>query len=167
MTTLLLSALLFFTGHSDAHEYHVSKSRINYDAETRAYQLTLHLFIDDLEEALRLQGTTGLRVGTEREAADADTHLAAYLRRQLRLTADGAPLHYTYLGKEVADDLMGLFVFLEIPDQAVPRRFTVENRLLTEVHDDQQNIVQVELSADARGYFICNRTDPTEELVFD
>ena len=167
MTTLLFSVLLFLTGLPTVHEYHVSKSRINYDAETRAYQLTLHLFIDDLEEALRLQGTTGLRVGTEREAADTDTHLAAYLRRQLRLTADDTPLRYTYLGKEVADDLMGLFIYLEIPDQAVPRRFTVENRLLTEVHDDQQNIVQVELSDEARGYFICNRADPTEELIFD
>ena len=163
--TLLLSFLLLLATPR-AHEYHVSKCRINYDAPTRAYQITLHLFIDDLETALRARGIDHLRIGTERESSEADRHLMGYLREQLALHADGAPLAYTYVGKEVADDLLGLFVYLEIPEQPLPGSFAVRNELLTEVFDDQQNIVQLEFSAGARGYFICNRADPREELTF-
>ena len=167
MSYLLILLLGLVAPAPATHEYHVSKSRINYDVPTRAYQITLHLFIDDLETALRARGAEGLRIGTARESDAADTHLLAYLRDQLQLRADDRALTYTLLGKEVAEDLMGLYVYLEIPDQAVPARFEVTNALLTEVFDDQQNIVQLDFGPAATGYFICNRADPSERLEFE
>ena len=168
MSYLLFALYLLWSPTADtAHEYHVSKSRINYDIEARAYQFTLHLFIDDLEAALHLRGLNDLYLGTEREVANADQYITTYLRDQFRLTADAAPLTYTMLGKEVSDDLMGFYLYLEVADTPPANILSITNRLLTEVHDDQRNIVQVQTGDKLHGYFICTREDPSGEVVLE
>ena len=165
MSLLLLCFALLLPTADAAHDYHVSKSRIHYDADARAYQITLHLFIDDLEAALRLRGIDGLYLGTERETAEADTYVATYLQDRFNLRADSTTLGYTYLGKEVSEDLMAFYIYLEVANVALDPSLDVTNALLTEVHDDQRNIVQIQVGKAIRGYFICTREDPSERVV--
>ena len=169
---MLYSLLLLLFAYSTdagpaAHEFHVSKSRIVYDTETQAFQITLHVFIDDLELALAERGAEKLFVGTELEKPAADDHIEAYLRQHFQIHTPDHALAYQWLGKETADDLMGLFIYLEIPDQAIPKQLTVTNRLLTEVYDDQKNIVQVDIPNRPQGYVLCTRADETKVMAFE
>ncbi|MEZ4985275.1 MAG: DUF6702 family protein [Saprospiraceae bacterium] len=135
--------LLLPLGYADTHEFHVSRTRIAYAAADQEWQISLYIFIDDLEKALS-HATSGepRRLGTDKETAEADSLILRYLQRRLILQADGDKLPLQWLGKEGSEDLAAFWIYLYIPDEQPAATFTITNKILTEVFDDQQNIVQ-------------------------
>lgn len=148
------------------HDFHVSKCLVEYNEAERALQVSMHIFIDDLEEALRRQGADQLFICTEREAADAETHLQRYLQQNFRLQANGAPVAYEFLGKEISDDLAAVWCYLEVTGVDRLEQLTVTNRILTEVYDDQKNIVSVFGPGDRKGLLLFQRGKDTESVQF-
>jgi hypothetical protein len=148
------------------HDFHVSKCLVEYNEAERALQVSMHIFIDDLEEALRRQGADQLFICTEREAADAETHLQRYLEQNFRLQANGEPVAYEFLGKEISDDLAAVWCYLEVTGVDRLEQLTVTNRILTEVYDDQKNIVSVFGPGDRKGLLLFQRGKDTESVRF-
>ncbi len=148
------------------HDFHVSKCLVEYNEAERALQVSMHIFIDDLEEALRRQGADQLFLCTEREAANAETHLRRYLEQNFRLQANGAPAAYEFLGKEISDDLAAVWCYLEVTGIDHLEQLTVTNRILTEVYDDQKNIVSVFGPGDRKGLLLFQRGKDTESVRF-
>ena len=153
---LLLLGAGSFTG-PPAHEFHISTTTIHYDQKTEAFQIVLHTFIDDLEEALRQRGHDKLFLGTEMESERATAALETYIRESFQLNAPDTPLDYTWIGRETTHDLSALYIYLEIPKTALPPELTIVNRLLTEVYDDQQNIVHITGPGGLKGYLLLRR----------
>ncbi len=148
------------------HDFHVSKCLVEYNKTERALQVSMHIFIDDLEEALRRQGADQLFICTEREAAEAETHLQRYLEQNFRLQANGEPVAYEFLGKEISDDLAAVWCYLEVTNVDHLEQLTVTNRMLTEVYDDQKNIVSVFGPGDRKGLLLFQRGKDTESVRF-
>lgn len=124
------------------HEFHISKMLVAYAKEEGTLQVSTHIFIDDLELALREGGAPILRLATEYEHPEADSYLEAYLRRQLGFTADGKALSFTILGRETSDDLAALWVYIEVPVAKLPEQLRIRNAILTDIYADQKNIVK-------------------------
>ena len=55
-----------------SHDFHLSKCDIIYSAEEKAIQISLQLFIDDLELALAAEGHEDLGICTSKESDSAD-----------------------------------------------------------------------------------------------
>ena len=87
------------------HEFHMSSCEIDFNKEEESVQVTLHIFIDDLELALKKRGIDSLFLCTEREAAGSEIQIAQYIDHVLQISLDGKRIHPTMLGKEVSDDL--------------------------------------------------------------
>ena len=168
MKYLLLSAILAWCGSAmtpDAHDFHLSKGTVEYVAQAESIQVTLHVFIDDLELALTRQGAPTLYLGTEKEVAATDDYVRAYLERHFRLHADGRAVDFTYLGKETSDDLSAVWIYLEGRPVPPPRKLQVEYDLLTEVFDDQKNILTFRGPSNTRFTLLFERGDTREEIV--
>ena len=58
-----------------AHTFHVSKTMVEYSEKEKSLQISVHLFIDDLEESLKNEGHTKVFVCTERESAQAEKYI--------------------------------------------------------------------------------------------
>jgi len=142
LLTYSLAALLW-TASPSLHEFHASKCLIEYNSEEKAIQISLHLFIDDVEEALRRQGADKLFLCSEKESKQAVTYLERYLQQALQLKLDGKARSFRFVGKEASDDWMGMWCYLEVVDVAAFQELSVTNALLTEVFDDQKNIVSI------------------------
>jgi hypothetical protein len=142
---LLINLLIVLASHiaPEVHEFHVSKCLIEYKAEQAALQVSLHIFIDDLEEGLRRQGHGQLYLCTKDESKKADELVEAYLVDRLSLTVNGAPVSFKYIGKEISDDLAGAWCYMEVENIRSLESIDITNRLLMEVFDDQKNIVSV------------------------
>lgn len=125
------------------HEFHLSKSTVNYDSASNSIQVSMHIFIDDLEVALDVQGTKNLRIGTGKEADDADTYISRYIEKQVQFFQGKDTLEQEFLGKELSADLAAIWCYIEIPINGQLQELTVDNRLLMEVYDDQKNIISV------------------------
>lgn len=138
MAGILLSTAL--SGTLPAHKFYVSLTEIHCRAERGTIEVSMRLFPDDLDRAIR--AITGItpHIATEMEHDSADAWIAAYLESSFHLTFKGIETRFDYLGKQPEADAIWCFLEAELPDQF--GQVTIENRVLTEMFEDQKNIVQ-------------------------
>jgi hypothetical protein len=169
MRILLLGLCFFMNGPvtENAHDFHVSRSRIEYASSTQEWQITLHLFIDDLSQALEAKGKKELHLGTKKEVIQADAYLEEYLRRYFHLEEGDKPLVWEWIGKETTEDLTAFWIYLYVPNVPNPTQLTVENKLLLDLYDDQQNMVQVQGSNGKLRNFLFHQDYWQEEITLN
>lgn len=149
---ILLFNFLFFL--APKHDFHVSKCLVEYNETEQALQISLHVFVDDLEEALRQQGHDNLQIGTLKEAEQAEAYLGEYLKKNFRLELNGRPIQATLLGKELSDDYMAVWCYLEFTGVTSVRQLKLTNTILMEIFDDQTNMVTVKGPGGKRSGFL-------------
>ena len=138
--------LFLFTSEgylAQPHEFHLSKCLVEYVEGERAIQITMHLFIDDLEEALRNQGKDKLYICTDKESPEAEPAIYQYLQSTFKVLLDGQEPGYQFIGKEISEDLLAMWCYLEIEGVTSFSKLEIVNSILTEVFDDQKNLVSV------------------------
>lgn len=158
---LFISFLFAFllTNGVSLHEYHLSNTEVRFNKQESALQITTRIFIDDLEETLGNLGHTGLFLCTEREPEHAEALIEEYLKNNLLIKVDGAIQNFEYLGKEMSDDLIAVWCYLEVIDVNPQTDIEVENNVLLESFDDQKNIVNVKTDEGKRSMFILQNGD--------
>lgn len=165
---LVFSSLSFSdsTESGALHEFHVSKVQVDYNLDDQAVQISMHIFIDDLEEALREQGVEGLFLCTEKESEDADKHLEDYLNQVFQIKIDEKTAPYEFLGKEPSEDLLAVWCYLEIPNIEQLEQLSISNSVLMEIFDDQKNIIQVTKSGKNQGYLLFSKGSSSDVVRF-
>ncbi len=157
LTIAMLTAYVSPGPQASYHDFHLSKCLIRYNEAEQSLQISLHIFLDDLEEALRRQGAPAPFLGTEREAESAETHLLAYLRQHFRLRVNGQGRDYEFIGKECADDLAAVWCYLEIKAVQTLQELEITNSLLLEVFDDQKNLVSIQGPGNKQGMVVLQK----------
>lgn len=144
---LLLSLLIIFSSIgtiNNTHEFHVSKCLVEYKAEQNEIQVSINIFIDDLELALQEMGVKNLYIGTEKEADLTDDYINKYLEHTfsvgINATKEGP---WTFLGKEVSEDLSSIWCYLHIKISEDIEQLYIKNSILLETYEDQKNITNI------------------------
>jgi len=161
---LLISLIIGSPSLVDSHEFHMSKTTINYDTEEMAIQISTSIFIDDLELSLKELGHDSLKFCTRNEKEDAEVILLDYLKKNLIIDADGVELSFSFLGKEQSDDLAAVWCYMEIYDVEPFKEISISNTILTSQFDDQKNITMVQVDKDRIAHILFT-TDKTFEKV--
>lgn len=149
-----------------SHEFHISKCQIVYSESTQAVQIMLHLFLDDLEEALREQGADKMFLCTDKEAPKAEKYLFRYLQQQLKLRINEEAVNFEFIGKEQSEDLQAVWCYLEISNVSTFKSLEVANSILMEIFEDQKNIVHISGPNDEDGYFIFQKGQESDRVDF-
>lgn len=139
-TALLLFALLL----APAHEFHLSLTEITHNAENRSLEISIKLFTDDLIVALQQTGAPKMEIGTESEPPKANEYIESYLKTHFKLTVNGKPTEYTYLGKEA--ELDATWCFVEVKNIRKIQSIEVENSFMLQTFDDQTNMVNLNIN---------------------
>jgi len=163
---LLISTFLFFSGNSIFHEFHVSKCQVEYSEADKAIQVTMHIYIDDLEEALRKRGADKLFLCTEREDGRAEEYLVAYLRDRFNIEVNHNEMDFNFIGKEPSEDLLATWCYLEFSNVDNLKNLVIENDVLMDVHADQKNIISVMAPGNQQGYFLFEKGKSIEVMEF-
>lgn len=138
----LIYTILIFLGSfaGTAHDIHLSKSEVNYLSSKQTLQISLHLFLDDLEMSLEDYGAKNLNLCTEKEHIDGESYIIAYLRDHFKFIQNEKAAPINFIGKEQSEDLIAVWCYLEIPIDASTELFH-ENLILLDKYDDQKNII--------------------------
>jgi hypothetical protein len=152
--------------YENLHAFHISKTDMTFKPQDKSMQMTLHLFIDDLEMGLEKQGHKKLFVGTERELPKTNELIFNYLKSNFNIKLNNKDVVYTWVGKETTSDKQALWVYLEIKNVKDVKNITVENKILTEVFSDQKNIVQVNIPSKKQGYFLLDKSKVSDSASF-
>lgn len=137
----ILSSLLL-----SLHPFHVSVMSVHHSAEENTLQITLKLFADDLEEAMnqegfRQEGQAYIDVLNPNDQQQLNTYVEQYIQQKLNMQVNGQKVQPTFLGQEMED--MAMWCYLEVRDVEKINSVRVRSSIMTEVFDDQINIVHV------------------------
>jgi len=125
---------------TEAHDIHLSKADVNYISSEGKLQISLHLFLDDLEMSLEDYGAKELMLCSKKEHIDGESYIIAYLRDHFSFSQNGQTIPIDFIGKEQSEDLIAVWCYLEIPIVASTDLFH-ENLILLDKYDDQKNII--------------------------
>lgn len=150
MQLLSLSLLLAF--QLTAHPFFISICQIHHNSESNTLEVAIKLFANDLETAMGAEQTSALRLGTDRESADADAHIANYIQQHLLLSVDGTSVTGKFIGKEYEADVV--WCYIEVPDISTISKLEVSNRLLMNEFPSQTNVVHVTVNGERKSMLL-------------
>lgn len=137
---LILFAWLALTGGTP-HQFYVSLTEIRLKEATGKVEVSMRIFPDDMDMALKKITGINPQLATELEDENGDKWLAAYLDRSFNISLNGKEIELQFIGKEAETD--AIWCYLEGSFNEIPERIVIKNSIMTEIFSDQKNIVQL------------------------
>jgi hypothetical protein len=128
------------------HPIHLSLCEIHHNPVSKKLEISLKIFTDDLEEALLMQGIRQLFIATEKEKEGSNEYIFKYIQGGLSIMEKGQKVRLNWVGKELSDDLMAVWCYMESEPVSVSVDITFKNCILMELFSDQKNIVHAHWS---------------------
>jgi len=163
-TILLFISLLFCSTVHNRHEFHLSNTQLKYKASNNVIQLSIKIFIDDLETALVERNVEGLFIGTEKESDDSSNHIDNYLKDVIIISAGTDTLMSEFIGKELSEDLAAIWCYLRFENVTDCTDLNVTNSILTEIFDDQKNIFSFSTEEGRKDYYTFDSKDKVKNF---
>lgn len=123
-----------------SHKFYTAIYQINFVPKKQMLQITTRIFNDDLNDALEHKFGKRVYLGTDKETPEDVTMLKKYLSEKFTIKVNGQSKPMNFLSKEVEDNV--LICYLNCKEIQKVNSIEVQNTIITEIHDDQQNIIQ-------------------------
>jgi hypothetical protein len=147
------------------HPIHVSVSEINYSEKDKALQITSRFFVDDLELGIRGKlKESELDILEPKNGKTTDQLVNDYLQDHLKIKLGGKMQKVKLLGHEIEE--VAILCYLEIENVKKFKAIEVFNDVITEIHNDQSNLVHVTYKGPIKSARLM-RDKPTEIFTFE
>ncbi len=124
------------------HPIHISVTEISYNEKSKSLQITSRIFIDELELGIRAQRKEPeLDILEPKNGMTTKELVKNYYAAHLKIKIDGKPVKMNFLGQEKED--ISMVSYIEIENVKKLKTIEVFNDFITEIHDDQSNLVHV------------------------
>lgn len=136
MVNLLCSFLLWL------HPVHISVTEITYNEKSKSFQIISRVFVDEMELGVRGQlKQPELDILEPKNGSTTQVLIQNYLAQHFKVKIDGKPAKQNFLGFEKED--ISFVCYIEIENVKKLKTLEVMNDIITEIHDDQSNLVHV------------------------
>ncbi|HEY0652617.1 MAG TPA: DUF6702 family protein [Chryseosolibacter sp.] len=147
------------------HPMHVSVTEIEFDEKDKALEIMMRVFIDDLELSIKNKlNQPELDLMEPKNGKTIDQMVSDYLKPNFKISLDGKAVQPVYLGHEREDD--ALIFYIEVGKVKKFKTIQVQNTIITETHDDQNNLVNVTVRETVRSLRLTRNT-PVDKITFD
>ena len=142
LVTGFIFAFLLFISYmlppkAEAHTYHTSLTRMDYNAKDKNIEVSIQLFIHDLLPMLERR--LKKRVDIEK-TVEVDGEIIKYLGETFVFqNKNGEAQNLRWVGKEFENDVV--HVYIEIPFEEAPLGTRLQNTIFFESYPEQTNLV--------------------------
>jgi len=150
---ILLIPLLAFV----SHKYYISSTKIEFKKESETVQITMHFFIDDLQETINSTYNKNIELALPNESKLIDSLIINYISKKFEVDLNGINKDYLYIGKEYQID--EIYLYLEIKNIDSINSIEVKNNMLMETFPDQQNIIQLYINNIKKTFLLTRQKD--------
>lgn len=154
MKKILVLFLLPLFAFTLAHKFYISVTHIGYSEKDKAIQIKSRVFIDDMNLVLLERYGIKAGLGEGAESKVADQYLEKYIRTKLGIQVNDARVAYTFLGKKYDNDVMVLYIEVPNVDLAEVGTIGITNEMLTDLFDDQQNVVHFNINGKKKSFVL-------------
>jgi len=159
---LLVAAPMHFAAW--LHPMHVSVTEIEMDEKEKRLEIMMRVFVDDLEITLRRNFKQPELDVLEPKGQTLDELMTAYLKGRFQIALDGKQQIVKYLGHE--RDHEAFIFYVEVDKVKKWKSIQIQNSIITEIYDDQSNLVHVTLAETVRSLRL-TRAKPIDIITFD
>ena len=125
----------------DAHKFYVSQLDMRYDGQSKTFQLSFSINIEDLEKALEKQH--GKKLNLDENKEDNEELVFEYVNKHFLAKIDGKPLKLISIGYELEVD--ATWVYIETSQIEIPESIEITNKILFELFPEQKNLVKIKV----------------------
>ncbi len=153
---ILILPLFAFTA---LHKFYVSVTNVGYSEKDEAIQITSRIFIDDLEAVLKERYDIETKLATDDESEIANEYIEKYLRAKFVVEVDNEKKEYQFIGKKYDNDLVIFYLEVAEIDLAEVRSITIQNEVLTDLYDEQQNILHFKFKDKKKSFVLVKQNN--------
>lgn len=146
------------------HPMHVSVTEIEMDEKDKRLEIMMRVFADDLETTLRESLKQPEFDISKQSTAALDAIMKEYLAPRFKIVVDNKAVQSKYLGHELEGD--AFIFYMEVPGVKKLKTIQIQNNIITEVFEDQSNLVHVTVRGTVRSLRL-TRSVPIDRLTFD
>jgi len=151
---LLFLAVLPLFAFVTVHKFYISVTNVDYSEKDKAVQIITRIFVNDMNAVLTERYGVETKLGTDRENKVDSEYLEKYLRAKFVVEINGKTVPYNFIGKKYDTDM--IILYLEVPKIELKNLSTiaVENEILTDLYDEQQNVVHFKIDGKKKSYVL-------------
>jgi hypothetical protein len=146
------------------HPMHVSVTEIEMNDKEKRLEVMMRVFVDDLEVTLRRNFKQPELDVLEPKGQSLDELMQSYLKPRFQVSLDGKAQVIKYLGHE--RDHEAFIFYIEVEKVKKWKSIQVQNSIITEIYDDQSNLVHVTVAEIVRSLRL-TRTKPADIITFE
>ena len=139
-----LLLILTFGFHPLKHPFYISVVDIKHDAKQQSLNISVKLFTNDIEEALKKTTSKSIDLLNPKNKAEMETELMNYIKKRLSITINSKLTILDFIGYEREED--AIWAYLEIKKVVAPKSIKVDTKLLYDYLPQQTNIVHAEVN---------------------
>ena len=147
---LLLLILPFFA--FTAHKFYISLIKVEFKAEQEAVQITMRIFIDDLQKVINETNNIDIELAVKNEVKNYDELIIKYIEDNFYVTINSTNTSYNYLGKEYDNDIV--YLYLEITNIKKIKNIEVNDTMLMDYFPTQKNIIKLKANNSKKTLFL-------------
>ncbi|MBS3737600.1 DUF6702 family protein [Mesohalobacter halotolerans] len=121
------------------HEYYVGLTEVKFNPDKERLEIISRLFYDDFENVLKARYGKDLKLRPVKQSKDIEAYIKLYFDKKLRFKTGDQTHKLSYLGYEFEDDR--IHIYFKINHIKNFNTLNIQNLLLTDVIEDQKNIV--------------------------
>lgn len=137
--SVLLVLFIGLTAMS-AHRFYVGIYQVDFVPQKKRLEITTRIFMDDLNDALTKAYKKQTNIGDQKETLEDVTLMKKYLSDKFKIYLNGQLKIMNYHSHEQENNV--IICYLTVKEVPKITKMEVENSILTELHDEQQNIIQ-------------------------
>ncbi|MBI3519943.1 MAG: hypothetical protein HY062_11370 [Bacteroidetes bacterium] len=142
------------------HPFYISVVDIKQDVKQHSLNISVKLFTNDIENALKKTTTKSIDLLNPKNKADMETELMNYIKKRLTIIVNNKATTLDFIGYEREED--AIWAYLEIKKINQPKDIKVDTKLLYDDLPQQTNIVHAEVNGIKKSSKVINPDSKVE-----
>lgn len=130
--------------HAKKHPFYLGVVDIKQDAKQHTLNISVKLFINDIEDALKKTSTKSIDLLNPKNKAEMDTELFTYVKKRLSFEVNRKACTLDFIGYEREEE--AIWIYMEIKKISQLKTLKVDTKLLYDFLPQQSNIVHTEVN---------------------
>ncbi|TDH29033.1 hypothetical protein EXU57_02875 [Segetibacter sp. 3557_3] len=124
------------------HPFYISMTELNYDQKQKTLEVSVRVFTDDLEKAVRKDCGCKAVIMSPADKQQSGKHLSAYISKHLQLIVDGKPTAMRFVGYQQEEG--STWSFFEVAGLDGVKKIGMVNNLLYDENSQQVNMLRIQ-----------------------
>jgi hypothetical protein len=123
------------------HPFYVSMTEINHNTSNKSVEISVRIFADDLEDAIKKNCQCNIDLLKPADKALAERYINTYIQRNFQVKVDGQPKTLVFVGYQQED--LSIWSHYEISNVSSIKQLEISNSLLHDHLNEQVNMITI------------------------